>query len=85
MGFIMRNRYGDTYSFELVEENVYHITGELKYWRFGGNENEERIDYNNLGFVDPSGGPFMTRGYLIEGKPVTRIFLVGEEIRFEVK
>jgi len=81
----MRNRHGDVYSFEKVDENTYQIVGDLKYWRYGGNDGEEAINYSNLGFVDPSGGPFISRGYLIEGRKVVRIAAVGEKIYFEVE
>lgn len=82
----MRNRHGDNYTFEKVDENTYTIVGDLKYWRYGGNEGEDAINYGNLGFVDPSGGPFISRGYLIEGRKITKISAVGnDDIYFEVE
>lgn len=80
----MKNRYGDEYHFEKVSDNVYTIKGDLKYWRFGGKEGQERVDDNDLGFVDPSGGPFISAGYMIEGRAVTHISAKGEDIFFEV-
>ena len=81
----MKNRYGDEYFFEKKSDNFYAIKGELKYWRFGGKEGQQGIDENDLGFVDPSGGPFITAGYKIEGRPVKRISAVGDDIFFEVE
>jgi hypothetical protein len=81
----MRNRYGDEYSFEKVDENTYTITGNLKHWRCGGKDDENTINYGDLGFVDPSGGPFISKGYLIEGRKVVRIAMVGEKIYFDVQ
>jgi hypothetical protein len=81
----MKNRYGDEYRFEKVNDNTYTIKGDLNYWRFGGKEGQESIDDNDLGFVDPSGGPFISIGYMIEGRPVKRISSVNGEIFFEVK
>ena len=81
----MKNRYGDVYSFKKISENLYTIEGELKYWRFGGKEGQEKVDDNDLGFVDPSGGPFISIGYKIDGKSVTKIKAVDEKIMFEVK
>jgi hypothetical protein len=81
----MKNRYGDEYRFEKVSDNTYTIKGDLNYWRFGGKEGQEGIDDNDLGFVDPSGGPFISIGYMIEGRPVKRISSVDGEIFFEVK
>jgi hypothetical protein len=81
----MRNRYGDEYTFEKVGENTYTIKGDLNYWRFGGKEGQQGIDDNDLGFVDPSGGPFISMGYMIEGRAVKRISLSGDEILFEVE
>jgi hypothetical protein len=36
----MKNRYGNEYSFEKVDDNTYTIVGELSYWRFGGKIND---------------------------------------------
>ena len=74
----MRNRYGDEYNFEQLSENVYTIVGDLKYWRFGGREGQAQMDMSDVGFVDPSGGPFIALGYHIEGRPVTRIDVSGD-------
>jgi hypothetical protein len=81
----MKNRHGDEYNFVKVDENVYQIVGNLQYWRYGGNDGEDSIDYGNLGFVDPSGGPFISRGYMIEGRKVIRISASGDKIYFEVE
>lgn len=81
----MKNRYGDEYNFELVGDNTYTIVGNLKYWRFGGREGQSGIDDTDLGFVDPSGGPFIEVGSSIEGRVIERIRLDGERILFEVK
>lgn len=80
----MRNRYGDEYEFVKVDENTYTITGDLKYWRFGGKEGQDRVNDDDLGFVDPSGGPFISMGYMIEGRPVKNIRAVGDRIFFGV-
>jgi len=81
----MRNRYGIEYSFKKINENTYTIVGSLDYWRYGGQEGQKNIDYNNLGFVDPSGGPFISLGYHIEGRKVVRISMVAEQLHFEVE
>ena len=81
----MKNRHGDEYQFQKVSDDTYTITGDLKYWRMGGREGQDHIDYNNLGFVDPSGGPFISIGYPIEGRKVVRIRMVNEVIYFDVK
>lgn len=81
----MKNRYGNEYSFEKVNDNTYTIVGELSYWRYGGREGQAEMDYTDLGFVDPSGGPFIATGYMIEGRAVTRIRTEGEQIFFEVE
>lgn len=81
----MRNRYGNEYSFQPVTENTYTIVGDLQYWRYGGLEGQDKLDYNNLGFVDPSGGPFIGIGYRIEGRKVARIRVDGDSIYFDVE
>jgi hypothetical protein len=81
----MRNRYGDEYHFEKINDNTYTIVGALDYWRYGGQEGQDYVDYNNLGFVDPSGGPFISPGYLIENRKVVKISMVEDQIHFEVE
>lgn len=82
----MRNRYGDIYHFEKLSENTYTIVGDLKYWRYGGREGQQQMDMNDIGFVDPSGGPFISIGDIIEGRRVVRIRVdSGEKIIFEVE
>ena len=83
--FIRRNRNGDEYYFVKVEPRIYTIVGNLKYWRYGGKENQEAMDWNDLGFVDPSGGPFISVGDKIENQKITRISLDGDKIYFEVE
>lgn len=74
----MRNRHGVEYDFALLSENTYTITGDLKYWRFGGKEGTSGVDMNDLGFVDPSGGPFISVGSMIKGKRVVHISATNE-------
>ncbi len=82
----MRNRYGNEYHFVPVDDKTYVIEGELEYWRFGAKEsNGGNIDINDLGFADPSGGPFLSAGYEIDGKKVERIYLANEKIHLEVE
>jgi hypothetical protein len=81
----MKNRYGEEYEFKKIDENTYTIVGDLKYWRYGGREGQDQMDFNDLGFVDPSGGPFISVGYTIEERKVNRIRAVGEQLFFEVE
>lgn len=82
----MKNRYGDEYRFEKLSENTYTIVGDLKYWRYGGREGQEQMDMSDIGFVDPSGGPFISIGAIIEGRKVVRIRVdKGEQVLFEVE
>ena len=74
----MRNRYGNQYEFVKLDENTYTIKGELKYWRYGGREGQSGWDWSNIGFADPSGGPFISHGYDIEGRKVTNIAVTGD-------
>jgi len=86
----MRNRYGNEYQFEQVNDNTYTIKGDLSYWRFGGRKGQEKMDFTDLGFVDPSGGPFIAVGASIEGRKIVRISAEGDldgmpTIMFEVE
>ena len=81
----MRNRYGDEYTFDRVDENTFTITGDLKYWRFGGREGQEQMNLSDLGFVDPSGGPVIEIGMKIEGREIVNISADSPRILFGVK
>jgi hypothetical protein len=86
----MKNRYGNEYSFEKINDNTYTIVGELSNWRFGGREGQSGMDFTDLGFVDPSGGPFIQIGMVIESRKIRRIRADGDlngmpNILFEVE
>lgn len=81
----MRNRYGEVYNFEKVSDNTYIFVGDTRWCRCGGKDGQETIDYNDLGFFDPSGGPFITEGYPIDGKKVVNISIVENQIQFLVE
>ncbi len=82
----MKNRYGDEYSFQKLSENTYTIVGDLKYWRYGGREGQQQMDMSDVGYVDPSGGPFISLGSFIDGRRVVRIRVEnGEQVLFEVE
>jgi hypothetical protein len=81
----MKNRYGDVYGFRKLTDNTYTIEGDLKHWRFGGREGQQQMDMSDLGYVDPSGGPFISIDYPIDGRLVKRIGLVEGKIVFEVE
>ena len=85
----MRNRYGNEYEFVELDENTFTIKGDLKYWRYAGREGQNGIDLSDLGFVDPSGGPFIALGMRINGREIKRISETGDldgaaEITFKV-
>jgi hypothetical protein len=81
----MRNRYGEVITFDCKGDHYVMKGG--TYLRFGGIEGEETINYNNLGFVDPSGGPFIAVGTMLPDvhKVVARIYLDKSNICFEVE
>jgi len=72
----MKNRYGDEYHWEKLNDNEYLFVMEgesLKYGRVGGKEGQSGIDYDDLGMFDPSGGPYVDIGCVIEVGTVTHI------------
>lgn len=82
----MKNRYGDEYRFQKLSENTYTIVGDLKYWRYGGRDGQQQMDMSDVGYVDPSGGPFISLGSFIDGRRVVRIRVEnGEQVLFEVE
>jgi hypothetical protein len=73
---MMKNRYGVEYSFVKVEDNLYGFQipeSEMEYMRMGGREGQDEIDMEDLGFFDPSGGPFVEVGTKIywDKEPLT--------------
>ena len=61
----MKNRYGVEYCFVKYDDNLYRFNmdeEEMNYMGMGGKEGQDAIDYNDLGFFDPSGGPFVAVG-----------------------
>ena len=83
-----KNRYGDEYWFVEMKPNQYlfHMSGDsMKYCRFGGREMQERVDMNDLGFFDPSGGPFIAIGEKLPFGTVNRIQSVEEGIVITVE
>ena len=73
----MKNGYGVEYCFVKYDDNLYRFNmdeEEMKYMRIGSREGQEQIDMNDLGFFDPSGGPFVSVGsklYLEGSTPLT--------------
>ena len=83
------NRYRDAYRFIKQSDTLYTFSmdgNSMNYCRYGGKENQRNIDTNDLGMIDPSGGPYMTPGEMaIDGKVVKRIFSNDMGIGFEVE
>lgn len=76
-GKVYKNRYSDEYTWVILSENEYQfrMTGDsMKYCRYGGREGVDEIDVNDLGMFDPSGGPFVSLGMEIDGRPITRLY-----------
>jgi len=76
-GKVYKNRYGDEYTWVVLEDNRYQfrMTGDsLKYGRAGGKEGQDQLDWNDLGMFDPSGGPYVAVGMEIDGKPIVRLY-----------
>jgi hypothetical protein len=84
----MKNRYGKEYSFERVDDNTYKFImaeEDAMYMRVGGREGQDQIDMNDLGYFDPSGGPFISIDSIIEYKRVSRIRSTEEGIFVDVE
>ena len=61
----MKNRYGVEYTFVKYYDKLYRFNMSeegMKYSRYGGKEGQDGIDRTDLGFFDPSGGPFVAIG-----------------------
>lgn len=69
----MKNRYGDEYDFVEVDRDTLAMVGDLNYWIYGGKEGQNNVDLSDLGSVDPSGGPYISIGTIINGRKVVHI------------
>ncbi len=78
------NRYGDTITFQYINENQIQMLGG-QYYRTGYSQDGEQIE-----FVDPSGGPFISIGtdigrYFEDGvKRVVKSIEPNEKIIFNI-
>ena len=70
------NRFGDTYFWKDLGDDRYLFVMDgdwLKYARAGGRKNSKSIDMDDLGMFDPSGGPYVAIGSIVEAKKVIHI------------
>ena len=61
----MKNRYGDEYHWEKLNDKEYKFVIEgdsLDFCRMGSKEGQVQLDMNDLGMFDPSGGPYVAVG-----------------------
>lgn len=75
-GKVYKNRYNDKYVFSALEDGKYLFKMEgdsMQYCRYGGKEGQMGLDDQDLGMFDPSGGPYVTIGTEVDGKPITHI------------
>lgn len=65
-----KNRYGESVILKYIEDDKYRLVTEFPY----------RIIYENDGSVsavDPSGGPFLNIGSIVQNKEIIRISQTG--------
>lgn len=74
------NRYNNCYWFEPIGKDLVVLKGDLTNWRFGGKAGQVKLDTSDLGFVDPSGGPWLAVGGTVEGRDIVKIELKDEQI-----
>jgi hypothetical protein len=73
---MIENRYGDSWCWDKQDETIYRfiMTGSsLEYCRLGGKEGQDKIDDQDLGMFDPSGGPYISLGQVLEGREIVRL------------
>lgn len=85
---VYKNRYGDEYHWEpytMRNSYVFRMTGKsLEYCRFGGKEGQERLNVQDLGMFDPSGGPYVGLGTKIDGREIVRISVFDDTFIVDV-
>ena len=71
------NRYGDQYFWHPINENTYEfktVGNFTEHCRMGFKvSDEERVDYTDLLFFDPSGGPFVDYATVIDDRKMCHI------------
>lgn len=70
------NRYGVEYEFVKIDENrvLFDMDSEsLSYCRLGGFDYQEGVDWDNLSYFDPAGGPMIGVETEIDGRKVVRV------------
>ena len=84
----MKNRHGVEYHYEKVGDNTYKFImaeEDALYMRVGGREGQDQIDMNDLGYIDPSGVPFVGIVSNIESGTVNRIMRTDDGIFVEIE
>lgn len=61
---VVKNRYGDEFTFTLLENYNIQWSGDFTYHRYGYTNNGE------IDMVDPSGGPYLEKGMTILNKKI---------------
>ena len=82
---VYKNRAGVAYKFVALAENEFTLEGKFgDYWRYGGIEGQHFMDDNNLGFVDPADGPFISIGDSeINNKQIKQIYIKLNKVHFK--
>lgn len=67
----IKNRYNEEYKLVYKQGNEYKFEGDTYYLRVGSRENDDSM--KSIHFIDPSGGPMLVVGDIIEGKKINSI------------
>lgn len=77
--YVHTNRYGDEIVFEDKGHGLIFMSGyNPDHIRCGGKPFQETLNTNDLGMVDPSGGPYIELGQKILGKTIKNISLEND-------
>lgn len=79
---LLKSRYGEIHKLKRIGGNtsrLFLFAPVDDYYRLGYEENSD----NNLNFVDPSGGPFIQKGAMIDGFIVKSISIDNGRIIIE--
>lgn len=76
----LKNRYGDKYYLEFIENKTYKLVGELDYLGVTYSEDGKFIIA-----IDPPGGPFLCIGKKIASMIIDKINCNIDESRWEIK
>lgn len=78
----LKSRYNNIYHLTPINDTDYKFEGDIGYMRVGYNG---KIDNSEIKFIDPSGGPMLQVGDLVDNKKIEKIEIINEDYVITLK